>query len=357
MPEVFTVGGLSIDNIVAADGSVQRDVMGGNAVYSAAGARLWLDDVGVLGLVPRNFPSELLERLRAARICTKGVTQVDEQVDLSEWFFYRRDGSRIDQLHAAPDAFTAFGLSGDSISMADAARFAEHLKNTQTSGRTFGAFRLDHPVQLGHLPPGYAGAKGAHLAANRPDALRRMAQALSERAMVISLDPGSNASILGEERAGLGFPTMDVFLPSERELQLLTRQGSTGERMMDLMGSGLAALVVKMGAQGSMLSGAGLGAPLAIPALSVNAIDPTGAGDAYCGGFLAGFVRTRDILTSACLGTVSASFAVEAFGPMRLMQATRSAAHERLGTLLADLTDALRAKIRAAVPDIARVFP
>ena len=52
MPEVFTVGGLSIDNIVAADGSVHCNVMGGNAVYSAAGARLWLDDVGVVGLVP-----------------------------------------------------------------------------------------------------------------------------------------------------------------------------------------------------------------------------------------------------------------------------------------------------------------
>ena len=357
MPEVFTVGGLSIDNIVAADGSVHCNVMGGNAVYSAAGARLWLDDVGVVGLVPRNYPAACLESLRLARIDTAAVIRVDEQVDHFEWFFYNEDGSRIDHLHAAPDAFKAFGLCGNSISRADATRFAEHLKNTQTPGRTFGAFRLDHPVQIGHLPPRYDGAKGVHLAANRPDALRCMAQALSQRVMLITLDPGSNASMLGEERAALGFPAMDVFLPSERELHLLTRQGSTGQRMTELMGSGLTASVVKMGAQGSMLAGAGLDAPLTVPALSVNAIDPTGAGDAYCGGFLAGFVRTRDILTSACLGTVSASFAVEAFGPLHLMQATRSAAHERLGTLLADLTDALRAKIRAAVPDIARVFP
>ena len=357
MPEVFTVGGLSIDNIVAADGSVRCHVMGGNAVYSAAGARLWLDDVGVAGLVPRNYPAAFLDHLRLARIDTEAVVSVDEQVDRFEWFFYNDSGSRIDQIHAAPDAFQAFGLSGNRIDKADAARFAEHLKSTQTPGRTFGAFRLDHPVQIGHLPPGYSGAIGAHLAANRPDALRRMAQALSERAMTITLDPGSNAARLGDERADLGFPAMDVFLPSERELHQLTRQGSIGERLTELMSSGLAALVVKMGAQGSMLVGASLDAPLTVPALPVNAIDPTGAGDAYCGGFLAGYVRTRDILTSACLGTVSASFAVEAFGPLRLLQATRFAAHARLGRLMAVLTEPLQAKISAAVPNIARVFP
>jgi sugar/nucleoside kinase (ribokinase family) len=357
MLEVFTAGGLSVDNIVAADGTVQRKVMGGNAVYSAAGARLWLDDVGILGLVPRNYPAGWLERLRAARIRTEGILVVGEPLDFSEWFFYRDDGSRIDQLHAAPDAFAAFGLSGPRISLDDAARFAGHLKDAPAPGRGFDAFRRDHPVSIEQLPPSYGGARGAHLAANRPDALRRMASALMARSVLVTLDPGSNASRLAAERATLGLPALDVFLPSERELERLTAPGTTQQRLCNLVASGVPATVVKLGARGSMVASAGLAAPVVIAPFPVKALDPTGAGDAYCGGFLAGFVRTRDILFSACLGTVSASFAVQAFGPFHLMQATRASAHERLACLIDRLPTPLAANIKAAVPDFARVFP
>ena len=357
MLEVFTAGGISVDNIVAADGTVQCNVLGGNAVYSAAGARLWLDDVGILGLVPRNYPVDWLERVKAARIRTEGIAVVEEQLDLSEWFFYRDDGSRIDQLHAAPDAFSDFGLSGPRISMADAARFAEHLKGAPAQGRGFDAFRLDHPVLIERLPQSYSAAKGAHLAANRPDALRRMARALYDSAILVTLDPGSNAPRLAAERPVLGLPALDVFLPSERELEVLTPPGTTAQRLGYLVASGVPAAVVKMGAQGSMVAGAGLAAPVAIGPFPVQALDPTGAGDAYCGGFLAGFVRTRDILISACLGTVSASFAVEAFGPFHLMEAARASARERLAILIDHLPKPLAASVKAAVPNFARVFP
>ena len=47
-PRVFTTGGVIIDNVVSHDGALVRGQIGGNAIYSAAGARLWLDPVGVL---------------------------------------------------------------------------------------------------------------------------------------------------------------------------------------------------------------------------------------------------------------------------------------------------------------------
>jgi sugar/nucleoside kinase (ribokinase family) len=357
MLEVFTAGGLSVDNIVAADGRVSCEVMGGNAVYSAAGARLWFDDVGILAMVPRNYPADWLAYIAAAGICTEGIAVVDEALDLSEWFFYRDDGSRIDQLQAAPDAFAAFGLTGPRIGKDEAARFARHLKGAAPPGRAFDAFRRDHPVSIEQLPPSYGSAKGAHLAANRPDALRRMARDLTDRAVLVTLDPGPNAARLAAERATLGLPAMDMFLPSERELEPLTPPGTTPQRLSHLVASGVPGAVVKLGAQGSMLAGAGLAAPLSIASYPVTALDPTGAGDAYCGGFLAGFVRTRDILVAACMGTVSASFAVEAFGPFHLMRAPRALAHQRLAYLVDHLPTPLAASVKGAVPNLARVFP
>jgi adenosine kinase len=51
--------------------------------------------------------------------------------------------------------------------------------------------------------------------------------------------------------------------------------------------------------------------PAAIPD---RVVDPTGAGDAFRSGLIKGLVSHRDIITSARMGTIAASFAVEVYG-------------------------------------------
>ncbi len=51
-----------------------------------------------------------------------------------------------------------------------------------------------------------------------------------------------------------------------------------------------------------------------IPAVPVRMVDPTGAGDAYRAGFLTAFMRGMSPLTCCRVGTVCASFVVEAAG-------------------------------------------
>jgi len=46
-------------------------------------------------------------------------------------------------------------------------------------------------------------------------------------------------------------------------------------------------------------------------------VDPTGAGDAYIGGFLAEYVDGKDPRWCACVGAAAASFVVEGIGPER----------------------------------------
>lgn len=50
------------------------------------------------------------------------------------------------------------------------------------------------------------------------------------------------------------------------------------------------------------------------PVLVKNLTDPTGAGDAWRSGFIAGLLRKFDIVTCSQMGSVAASFAVEAYG-------------------------------------------
>ena len=62
-------------------------------------------------------------------------------------------------------------------------------------------------------------------------------------------------------------------------------------------------------------------------------MDLTGAGDAFCGGFLAGMALGDDPVTAAMYGTVSASFAIEGPGISRLLAATPAEASQRLTRL------------------------
>ena len=50
------------------------------------------------------------------------------------------------------------------------------------------------------------------------------------------------------------------------------------------------------------------------PAKPKNVSDPTGAGDAYRGGFLAGYLRGFDLLTCGQMGAVAAVYTVEKYG-------------------------------------------
>jgi sugar/nucleoside kinase (ribokinase family) len=63
--------------------------------------------------------------------------------------------------------------------------------------------------------------------------------------------------------------------------------------------------------------------------------DPTGAGDAFCGGFLAGMQRTGDPLGAVLHGSVSASLKLEGSGPFYPVHVLPGLAEARLQALQA----------------------
>ena len=92
------------------------------------------------------------------------------------------------------------------------------------------------------------------------------------------------------------------------------------------MALGPVTTAVKLGMHGAVIYDPGQRRRCVVPAVPVAAKDPTGAGDAFCGGVLAGLVESRGIVPAAVCGAVSASFVVEDFG---LDGALRADAAER----------------------------
>ncbi|MGH2410428.1 MAG: carbohydrate kinase family protein, partial [Chloroflexota bacterium] len=103
----------------------------------------------------------------------------------------------------------------------------------------------------------------------------------------------------------------------------------------ELLALGPRVVVIKMGADGALVQQRGQPRPRQIPVVPVTALDVTGAGDAFCGGFVARFADGADSYEAAMAGAVSASFAVEAYGIHGLLGVSARDRDERLTQLRA----------------------
>jgi len=127
---------------------------------------------------------------------------------------------------------------------------------------------------------------------------------------------------------------IDVLLINDGEARMLSGDSSLPRAANKVLARGPRGLVVKHGEYGATIffrEGAfGIGThPFRAPALPIEEVrDPTGAGDSFAGGFM-GYIASqgelnREVLKRAMFyGGVMGSFAVECFGPERLINLTR----------------------------------
>jgi len=88
------------------------------------------------------------------------------------------------------------------------------------------------------------------------------------------------------------------------------KTGYRGDAVFELVGL----VVVTLGAKGSRILRPGE-APIEVPpAVVAEPVDPTGAGDAFRSGFLAGWMEGRELAVCGRMGSVAAAYAVERYG-------------------------------------------
>lgn len=306
--DAVCAGGIILDCTVSAGGAVALEVLGGNAAYAAVGARIGGLRPGIVATIPAAYPEAPLEALAAGGISLGGLARVEAPLPLPEWFLYEPDGSRIDRLHAPAARFRARGF-GLPLSAADRAAWLAELRRGEEAGRGFAAFRRANPPPA--IPCAWRGAPGLHLAPDRPDAQLRLArQARAAGTRVITLDPGPHALAGGPDAIAPLLAACDAFLPSERELRQMLPGLTAVDALSVLAVRTRALLAVKQGPRGVLLWDRASVRAVRIPALAVPAPDPTGAGDAFCGGVLAGLVSDEAPAAAVRRGIVSASFAV-----------------------------------------------
>lgn len=146
-----------------------------------------------------------------------------------------------------------------------------------------------------------------------PDAVSELIARAKWAGVTVSVDPGSAGFIAdyGVAKFLDAVAGADILFPSLDEGRLLVGR-ETPELIAAGLGERFPTVVLTLGTAGVSVWREGLS--MTVPAVETSVVDPTGAGDAFCAGFLAEWVESGDLEASAHAGSLVASRAVGVIG-------------------------------------------
>jgi ribokinase len=128
----------------------------------------------------------------------------------------------------------------------------------------------------------------------------------------VSLDVGTLAAEKCRAELWSLLPQVNVLLPSETELALLSHGGDVTSALDRLLEAGLEAVVLKRGEKGCLV--ATPDERFALPGFAVAAYDTTGSGDSFDAGLIMGRLRGLDWRASAMLANALGALSAQSAG-------------------------------------------
>jgi sugar/nucleoside kinase (ribokinase family) len=289
---LVVVGSIAFDAVKTPFGERER-MLGGSAVHFSLAASFFTD-VRVVGPVGDDFGEEDYEVLRERGVETDDI----EHVEGGKTFFWKAEYEwNLNMRHTLDTQLNVFGEFQPKLS--DDAKQADLI----------------------------------FLANIQPD-LQREVREQCASARLAALDSMNLWIETTRDSLVQTIGGVDLVILNDDEIRQLTEQPTLIRAAREVMDMGPRHVVVKQGEYGACLfTGDGFFSLPAYPLETV--IDPTGAGDAFAGGFL-GYIAAQDcaddeatLRRAMTYGSALASFNVEEFGTERMQRLTRDEIEER----------------------------
>ncbi len=325
-PTFILAGYLHRDYLLSERSRSLMDVPGGNLLHAAAGLGVWKSGIGLLSRVGEDYPSDWLRSFEKRGWDTRGIHITGDALDLR--YFQAIMENQVVQYSNPVACFARLGLP-----------FPKSLLGYQPPIETDDDRESSNPASPhpDDIPSDYLTAHIAHLCPVDYVTGTRLTSTFRQASVTtITLDPSvayMTSKCLKDVRILLG--GLSAFLPSEEELRALF-WGSTDDlwAMAEALGEfGCEFIVVKRGLRGQILYDSISKKRWEIPAYPARVVDVTGAGDSFCGGFLAGYQKSYDPLRAVLYGSVSASLTIEGSGALRPLESLPGLAQARLESL------------------------
>lgn len=294
-PEFVAYSGLIIDDIVLPDGRTFFNTLGGSATHALIGMRVWSERLGYFAAVGSDFDPAHRRLLEGMGVDLRGLLTRDGYPTARAWQLFEPDERRIEVFRTDIDAF----------------------------------YRLE--PGLDEMPADYFGARGFHLChgtlTDLTDVVKWLRAANPTSRILWEPTPLQVSGTADEMRVALS--SVDVFSPDRGEAMQLTGRDSVEDAVKTLLDWGAPIVALRMGAEGSRIESAE-GESYRIPSVPVPVVDTTGAGDAYCGGFLVALADGETAVEAGARAAVSASFAIGQFGVPEFYDRLQEEAARRL---------------------------
>jgi sugar/nucleoside kinase (ribokinase family) len=279
--DVTVVGHFAIDSIFLPSRPHPFVVLGGSATYTSLVTKRLDATVSIISKVGGDFPEAYMWWLQQEGIDLSGVIKLET------------------------DQTTRFEL-----------KYSKDLSN-----RTLKLKSKASPITVGDLPNSLH-AKAIHIAPIAGEISYDVITHLKRCTGVLSLDPQGllrsfDAAGNVKYRSSVSKRLLSlttIYKSSMDELSAATGCSDMHSAIKTIHDFGVETVLVTLGVKGAVLSVSGT--LYNIPECkSAAVVDPTGAGDVFMGGFLTEYVRQKDSLWCACVGSAAASLVVEGIGP------------------------------------------
>ncbi len=324
-PTFVIAGKLNREYLLPPSGQPVLDSPGGSLLYAVGGLAVWDSGAGLLARVGRDYPGAWIDNFQERGFDVRGIRIQDDAADMRSFIAYT---DKHERSQSSPVShFARRGLT-----------FPKSLLGYQPPDPREDPRKMDPlaPSAL-DVPKDYRDAPAVHICPLDFTSQSQLINVFKGGSnLTISLDPAPNymtPTFWRDLRIVLQGVT--CFQPSEDELRALF-WGEThdlwdmAQRVSEF---GPRFVVIKRGLNGQYLYDAAGKHRYEIPAYPSRFADPTGAGDAFAGGFLAGYNKTNDPLQAALYGSVSASLKVEGSGPFYPLDVMPGLADARLRAL------------------------
>lgn len=144
-------------------------------------------------------------------------------------------------------------------------------------------------------------------------------QAAREKGVVTSMDVTSDRTGRWKGILDPCYPYLDYFLPSIEQASMIAGTDDPREIADFFLSRGVGNVAVKLGSRGAYFKNAET-AFFAKPYTGLRIVETTGAGDAFCAGFLTGVGEKLPPQACVTLGTACSAFVIQAVGATAGMQ-------------------------------------
>lgn len=271
-PAVVVAGHINIEDTIIYGRGSSVTTIGGAAVYAAVGASLAGGRVTLVSRAGRDLDRDFSETLESAGVELR-IRRLQVPT-MHSTTTYDSVGRRRFEMHNLPADLAAL---------------------TPTAGEML-AVRSD-VIHLGPLPASVA------------------LDVMERKVAVGSLDSHSAHISRGRADFRRTIELADLVLLSRAEWQELVGSRSP-DAWLRWVPAGPAVVGAKLGEEGALVLDRDSGIKVRRPPFTVRVVDPTGAGDTFCGAFVVEWIRSRRLDKAVAVALAAASVVIEEYGAL-----------------------------------------